>query len=257
MLWLVLGCGLSLAGPNPISANSGTPSVLRRVHVPILMYHYISNPPPDADAIRLDLSVSPDNFQQQMQWLKDKGYTAITPDDLVAAMTRGSQLPDRPVLITFDDGYLDAYTNALPVLKHFGFIGTFFVVTSWIDEGHSGYLSWEQAKEMVQEGMYVQNHTSEHKDMRNRDHDWLVYQILGAEESIEAHTGVRPRFFCYPSGEFDDAVMRELRAAGVVAAFTTNDGSYDYSDDLLRLPRVRIRGSTSLATFAQLLTWER
>src|SRR5258708_34307520 len=126
-----------------------------------------------------------------MQWLKDKGYNAITPDDLVAAMTRGSQLPDRPVLITFDDGYLDAYTNALPVLKHFGFVGTFFVVTTWIDEGHSGYLSWDQAKEMVQEGMYVQNHTSEHKDMRNSDHAWLVYQILVAEARITPHTVLR------------------------------------------------------------------
>src|SRR5258708_12608941 len=102
---------------------------------------------------------------------------------------------------------------------------------------------------MVQEGMYVQNHTSEHKDMRNRDHDWLVYQILGAEESIEAHTGVRPRFFCYPSGEFDDAVMRELRAAGVVAAFTTNDGSYGYSADLLLLPLSPIRSLTNSPPF--------
>jgi len=254
---LVLAFSVSAVAADPVSADGTGPLLLRRIHVPVLMYHYISNPPADADAIRLDLSVTPNNFEQQMQWLNAKGYTSITPDQLLAALTNGGPLPDHPVLITFDDGYIDDYTNALPTLKHFGFVATFFVVTSWIDQGLKEYLSWDQAKEMVQDGMSVQNHTVEHKDMRNRDHDWLVYQILGAEESIEAHTGVRPRFFCYPSGDFDDAVLRELRAAGVEAAFTTNDGAYDYSDDVLRLPRVRIHGSTSLETFAQLLTWER
>jgi peptidoglycan/xylan/chitin deacetylase (PgdA/CDA1 family) len=192
-----------------------------------------------------------------MTWLKQKGYTTITPDDLYEALRHGKKLPRLPVLLTFDDGYEDAYINAVPILSEFGFTGTFFVVTGWIDDNKDGYLSWLQAQEMVKEGMFIQNHSREHKDMRNRDHDWLVYQILGPEESIEAHTGVRPRFFCYPSGGYDDTVLRELDAAGVVAAFTENDSAFAYSDNMLRLPRMRIRGSTSLESFAYMMTWER
>jgi peptidoglycan/xylan/chitin deacetylase (PgdA/CDA1 family) len=231
--------------------------VLRRVHVPTLMYHYISNPPADADVYRLDLSVTPNHFRQQMQWLKENGYHTISPDDMAAALLRGKRLPDKPVLLTFDDGYIDAYQNAFPILREFGFKGTFFIVTKWVDEGRGGYLDWDQAKEMLRHGMSIQDHSRQHYDMRKRDHDWLVYDILGSLETIEAHTGIRPVFFCYPAGDFDVNVIKELKAAGFIAAFTTNDGTYAYSDDMLRLPRVRIRGSTSLASFAELLAWDR
>ncbi|MEP7285332.1 MAG: polysaccharide deacetylase family protein [Chloroflexota bacterium] len=241
-------------GKSPKTSSS---TLLRRVRVPILMYHYISVPPPDADKYRLDLSVTPDNFRRQMQWLKEHGYRTISPDDFMAAVERGKKLPDRPVLVTFDDGYIDAYTNAFPILRSVGFKGTFFIVTDWLDENKQGYLNWTQAKEMSQWGMSIENHSRRHEDMRKRDHDWLIYEILGPIESIEAHIGVRPLFFCYPAGQFDLNVVRELRAAGIEAAFTTNDGTYGYSDDMLRLPRVRIRGSTNLATFADLMSWER
>src|SRR5262249_9737715 len=150
----------------------------RRLRVPILMYHYISVAPRNSDIYRIDLSVSPNNFRDQMQWLKDKGYTTITPDDLFAALTQGAKLPSQPILLTFDDGYEDAYTSAFPILKEFGFTGTFFIVTGFIDAGDRNYLTWAQAKEMAEAGMSIQNHSRTHKDMRNRDHDWLVDQIV-------------------------------------------------------------------------------
>src|SRR5260221_14182040 len=125
--------GVSSAAPRT-SANADLPGtfVLRRVHVPILMYHYISTPPANSDKYRVDLSVTPDNFRHQMMWLKQKGYTTITPDDLYDALRHGKKLPNLPVLLTFDDGYEDAYTNALPILSEFGFTGTFNIVTGWL-----------------------------------------------------------------------------------------------------------------------------
>ncbi len=183
---------------------------LRRVHIPILMYHYISVPPDDADKFRLDLSVTPDNFRAQMKWLKELGYSTITPDDLVAALTEGHKLPNRRVLLTFDDGYEDAYINALPVLKEFGFTGTFFIVTRFVDENRNGYLTWKQVKEMIHDGMSIQNHSRRHYDMRGRTRDWLLYEIVGPLQTIEAQTGVRPRYFCYPSGQYDLETIRTL-----------------------------------------------
>ena len=248
---------VSLLTPEPATADFHSDGVLRRVRVPVLMYHYVSNPPHDSDVYRLDLSVTPANFRQQLQWLKDHDYQSITPDDMAAALLHGRRLPDRPMLLTFDDGYADAYDNAFPLLREFGFKGTFFIVTSWLDENRPGYLTWAQVKDMTDAGMSIQSHSRTHHDMRNHDHDWLVYEILGPMQTIEAHTGARPMFFCYPAGDFDLNVVRELRAAGVVAAFMTNDGTYDYSDDMLRLPRVRIRGSTSIAVFTDLIGWQR
>ena len=259
VLALVLLPGLllttrSMAG---MPIDTGWDGTLRRLRVPVLMYHYISVPPPDADPIRLDLSVRPDNFRKQMEWLRQKGYQTITPDELAAALLRGAALPTRPILLTFDDGYADAYTTAFPILKEMGFTGTFFVVSSFIDSGRGDYLTWTQAREMVEAGMYVQNHSRSHKDMRGRDHAWLADQIGVAQDRIEQSTGIRPRFFCYPSGEYDDTTVRELQSGGYMAAFTTNDGTFAYTDDMLRIPRVRIRGSTSLERFAYLIAWVR
>jgi peptidoglycan/xylan/chitin deacetylase (PgdA/CDA1 family) len=238
----------------PESVPDGT---LRRMRVPILMYHYISAPPSDADSVRLDLSVTPKNFRQQMGWLKDKGFTSITPNDLYAALTRGKRLPTHPVLLTFDDGYADAYTDAFPILKEFGFTGTFFVVSGFIDSGSSDYLTWKQAKEMAKAGMSIQNHSRTHKGMQGRDHDWLVDQIVVPRDRIEEEIGIRPRFFCYPSGYYDDDTIQELQDAGFVAAFTVADGTFAYTDDMMRLPRVRMHGTTTLAQFARLMTWIR
>ncbi len=245
----------------PIRSNAGISEdliwdgTLRRVRVPVLMYHYISVPPHTADAIRLDLSVTPENFHQQMQWLKDKGYHTITPDQLAAAMLRGAKLPPKPILLTFDDGYEDAFSNAFPILKEFGFTGTFFVVSDFVEK--EGYLTWAQAGQMAEAGMYIQDHSRSHKDLRNRDHDWLVSQIVMARDRIEAKTGIRPRFFCYPSGEYDDNVIHEVQAAGFIGAFTTNDGTFVYTDNMMQIPRVRIRGSASIDRFAYLMAWVR
>src|SRR3954470_7967316 len=101
-IFLLTGCLIALKGQSRADNVTSPDGTLRRIRVPVLMYHYISVPPPDADVYRKDLSVTPDNFRAQMQWLKEKGYTTITPDELVAALTRGTKLPDHPVLLTFD-----------------------------------------------------------------------------------------------------------------------------------------------------------
>jgi peptidoglycan/xylan/chitin deacetylase (PgdA/CDA1 family) len=239
------------------SAQPLNDTTLRHLRVPILMYHYISEVPDPADKLRVELSVPPDHFRQQMQWLKDHGFSTITPDDLNDALTAGKKLPAKPILLTFDDGYIDAYTNAFPILKEFGFTGTFFVITSRANSNAPGYFNWDQAREMVQGGMYVQIHSASHYDMRNRNHDWLVAEIVAPTHDIESHTGVRPKYFCYPSGKYDNAVIKELRAAGYIGAFTTSDGTYEVSDNMLRLPRVRVRGEFDLKTFGQLIDWVR
>jgi peptidoglycan/xylan/chitin deacetylase (PgdA/CDA1 family) len=250
---LVVGVILTIRA----NAAPATDTTLRHLRVPILMYHYISAAPDKEDKLRVDLSVPPEMFRQQMQWLKDNGYTTITPDDLADALTEGKKLPAKPILLTFDDGYIDAYMNAFQILKEFGFTGTFFVVTKWINNNSAGYINWDQAREMVKGGMVIQNHSYSHFDMGNRDHDWLIAEIVQPTQDIEKNIGIRPRFFCYPSGKYDNATIRELRAAGYVAAFTVNDGTYEVTDNMFRVPRVRIRGEFDLKTFGERIAWVR
>jgi peptidoglycan/xylan/chitin deacetylase (PgdA/CDA1 family) len=223
----------------------------RRIRVPILMYHYVSYPPPDADRYRLDLSVTPDQFAAQLGWLRDNGYTTVSLDDLYLALTEGYPLPPRPVILTFDDGYADAYDHAFRLLEQYDMVGTFFVVTEWIDQQRPGYLTWPQAREMAEAGMAIQSHSRTHPDLTNGcDYDCLVYQLLGSVQTIEAEIGVRPRFFCYPSGRYDPMVMEVLRQVDVVAAVTTQGGTLHVSDRPLELKRARVRGTTGLGEVA-------
>jgi peptidoglycan/xylan/chitin deacetylase (PgdA/CDA1 family) len=245
---------LAIAPRQATATGKHWDGVPRTTHVPILMYHYIDTPPADADRYLLDLTVTRKNFEQQVKWLKDQGYQSVTPDDLISALWEGKALPKKPVMLTFDDGYANAWYNAFPVLRKAGFSGTFFVVTDWLDQNRRGYLNWPLARIMSHYGMYIENHSRTHEDFRNRSHEWYLNEIVGPMKDIEQHTGVKPVFFCFPFGGYDDVAIHELEAAGVLAAFTENDSRYEYASNTMHMPRVRIRGSMTLEEFGQAVT---
>ena len=253
-LALLLVCWLLVAGLpwSPVARGDESPDATRRrIRVPVLMYHYISAPPPGADKYRLDLSVTPAQFAAQLAWLRASGYTTVTLGDLTDALTGGAPLPARPVILTFDDGYADAYAHAFPLLREAGMVGTFFVITEWLDNGQAGYLTWDQVREMAAADMAIESHSRSHRDLTaGCDYDCRVYQVLGSVETIAAEIGVRPRFFCYPGGRYDVAMFAVLRAAGIEAAVTTRGGTLHVSERLLELPRARVRGTTTLRDFA-------
>ncbi len=255
MLLLIapLASAQSVPAPPATHETSAWDGTLRRIRVPILMYHYISAPPADADVYRIDLSVPPELFRQHLALLSAEGYQTITFDDLYSALNTGSGLPAKPVILTFDDGYEDNYTAAFPLLREFGFSGTFFVMTAGPDLNSPNYMTWAQIAEMAAAGMQMESHTRDHPDLRGRDNDFLVYQLLGAEESLAAHTGQTPRVFAYPAGQYDDAVLSMLRSLGVKHAVTTAHGALHTTDGALELPRIRVRASTDTAVLAGLL----
>lgn len=242
--------------PSPTATATPVPQptpdgVARLLRVPILMYHYVSEPPPDADAIRRDLSVAPQQFAAQLAWLREAGYTSITLHELTLALQMGYALPERPVVLTFDDGYRDAYEQAFPLLQEHGFVGTFFLITSMADLGNPSYVTWEQVSEMSAAGMEMQAHCYSHVDLRDRSVDYLVWQVLGAKEAIEARTHVPVRFFCYPSGKYDGRVMQVLHSAGYWAAVTLLEGVEQRSTDPFEMQRIRVRGGYDVETIAR------
>jgi peptidoglycan/xylan/chitin deacetylase (PgdA/CDA1 family) len=217
------------------------------------MYHHISEPPPGADATRYDLSVTPKNFRAQLRYLQENGYHSITLNDLAVYLTLGEPLPPKPVILTFDDGYADAYSQAFPILKRFGFTGTFFLVSSQIDGKNPDFLSWDQVVEMHAAGMKFEPHSYDHPDMRNRGFEFVVFQILSPKQAIEARTGETCRFFAYPSGRYDQFVIDVLRSANFWGGVLTEQGATHTTGDLFTLHRVRIHGGDDLDMFVRML----
>jgi peptidoglycan/xylan/chitin deacetylase (PgdA/CDA1 family) len=225
----------------------------RTANVPILMYHYISVPPSPTDSLRVGLSVAPDAFDAQMNLLSERGFHSVTLLDVYTYLQNGQPLPANPIVLTFDDGYLDNYQFAFPILKKYGFVGTFFILSGPIDVGNPNYLTWDMVAEMSDSGLDIELHSRDHFDLRNRSFDFLVYQLIGGRQTIEAHTGKPIHFMAYPSGKYDAAVLRVLASADFWAAVTTQDGRNHSIADALTWTRIRISGRASLQGFAKTL----
>lgn len=241
--------------PLPTSSPTGTftPTPLptptltgHSVTIPILMYHYLSDPPPGADAIRRDLSVSPHLFESHLAYLRQAGYQTISFNDLIYALSQEAHLPPQSIIITFDDGYRDNYTNAFPLLRKYGYTATFFIFNYPIDSYNVDYLTWEMVIEMHRAGMEFGSHSYRHSDLSGKDVDFLVYEILGSKEAIEERIQEPVRFFSYPAGRYDELTIRVLESANFWAAATTQWGAQHSYRNRFELSRVRVRGNDTV-----------
>ncbi len=218
------------------------------VRVPILMYHYIRVPPDRAqDRIGWGLSTSPDDFRQQMDYLDEHGYHPVTLTELRAYLNGSQPLPDRPVVLTFDDGYADLYTQAFPVLKHHHFKAVAYIVSGFL--GRSGTnVTADQVREMDAYGIEVGAHTADHVDL-TRAGGSLTYEVSGSKAALEALVGHPVLDFCYPFGRYNAQVIQAVQAAGFQSATTTESGAAHTLNDRFAWSRVRVSGSESLDDF--------
>ena len=236
----------------PALEGDGT---LRRLQLPILMYHYVSALPPDADDVRIGLTLSPAIFRQHIEYLVNAGYHSVSLYEMDAALMSGAELPPNPVILTFDDGYAEHYNYVFPVLREFGMRGTFFVITQFADNSAENYLNWAQIEEMAAAGMSMEAHTKHHVDLRNRDYDYLVFEIVGSIESIQVHTGTDAQMFAYPVGRYDDSTLAVMKSTDVLRAVTTELGTWHTSDNRLQVSRMRITNETTVAGLIYLLNY--
>lgn len=202
--------------------------------VPILMYHYIRDYTNQDDQLGIGLSVSPSTFQNQLTLLKNSGYQSITLNQFASG-----SYPNKSVVITFDDGYEDHYTDAWPILKNAGMIGTFFVVKNFT--GKSGYLTQDQIREMRVGGMEIGGHSTSHKNLMN-----LSYEAA-AKDIAQSLVGT-DNVFCYPSGKYSPTTLEVVRDLKIRATVTTNYGIATDKSSLVELPRIRVKNGTDLLT---------
>ncbi len=202
--------------------------------VPIMMYHRISL----ADESPMN-TVSPKNFAKQMDFLKRNGYQVITMDDLIEGTKVRKKFPHKKVVITFDDGYRDNYKNAFPILKEYHFPAAIFLISD-LTGVSPNLLTWDQIKEMSQNGITFGSHTRHHVYLPEQSEAQLKDEIEGSKRVIEEHLGKPVYYFAYPSGGFSEHIKSLVAMAGYKAAFSTNRGYDRYNIDLYELNRIRI-----------------
>ena len=242
--------------PTPVPTPWPTPdshAAERVAHVPILMYHYVEPLPEDADELRVGLTVQPGIFRQQLAYLHARGYRSVSLYDLLYHLARGKTLPEKPIVFTFDDGYRGLYKHAFPHMQVFGYFGTVFLLTGLMDERQPAYLTWEMARELAAAGWNLEPHSKTHVQLSNRPFELVEFQVLGSMQTLQAHIGRQPRFFCYPSGRYDQQVIDYLRALGFWGAVTTEYGvEHDLSGAFV-WQRVRVPGRGSLSDLVEYL----
>jgi peptidoglycan/xylan/chitin deacetylase (PgdA/CDA1 family) len=213
--------------------------------VPILNYHVVGTPPPDAPFP--ELYVRRSDFAAQLRWLRRQGYQAVSLRRVYDYWRRGLALPSRPIVLSFDDGYPEDSTNVRPLLRRFHWPGVLnLAVQNVLDRK----LTIPQLRELVRSGWEIDAHSLTHPDLTTLDAAELRRQVAGSRLWIRRRLGVPVDFFCYPAGVYDGAVVRAVRAAGFRGATTTEPGIASPGDGLFTLDRIRMNGSDGVSGLA-------
>jgi len=230
--------------PIPAQVVSDAASVLARSEVPILCYHQLRDFRPSDSKTAKDYIVPVNRFQEQMKLLADSGYHSILPDQLYDYLAYGKALPEKPVMITFDDTRLEHFTVAVPEMNKYGFKGVFFIMT--VSLNRPGYMTREQVKQLADEGHTVGLHTWNHKNVKTyTEEDWPV-QIEKPMAQLKQITGKPVDYFAYPFGLWNKPALEKIKEHGFKSAFQLS-ARRDESQPLFSIRRIIVPGEWSAA----------
>ena len=215
--------------------------------VPVFMYHKI-NPIVPSGAVGHDLTLTPDQFEAQLRYLRAARVRTLTASELVAALERG-EAPRRAAVLTFDDGYADNATYALPLLRQYGVRATFFIITGTI--GTPNHLSWRQLRALRDAGMEIAAHGTRHIDLTELGKSGQRGIAGGCILKLTRFLGVRPQVYAYPGGAYNATTLSVMREAGLKAAFTSRPGYVASLRRRYELPRFRVHHADAERFFAR------
>jgi peptidoglycan/xylan/chitin deacetylase (PgdA/CDA1 family) len=233
--------------PPPTAAPAPEPRVVHPHNqpVPILMYHVVGTAPPGAPFPTLYVRRA--DFAGQLAWLRAHGFHAVSLHRVYDYWRRGYALPPRPVVLTFDDGYREDFTNVRPLLAERHWPGVLnLAVRNLLD----GKLTVAQIRLMIRQGWEVDAHTINHLDLTTLGAAALRHEVAGSRHWIRRRFHVPVDFFCYPSGRYDERVLAAVRSAGFLGATIEGFGAASPRDGLLTLPRIRVDGSDGVSGLA-------
>ena len=210
--------------------------------IPVLLYHEVA----DYSNVDPALFTTLNRFRQHMIAISGAGYTTITLDDYYDHIHNGKPLPQKPIIITFDDGYLGNYLYAFPVLKALGMKATIFVITDSVENENVTYehFSWAQAREMVDSGLIsIQSHTKSHQDLSLLEHRYALAEMVCSRNAIERNLGTECRYLAFPYGSYNDYVYGLAKLAGYrLSLKVTDKGVNRPSDGDVPLTRLTVSG---------------
>ena len=211
--------------PPPVKSAGAPP------HITVLNYHKVDN-------MDISLSVTPADFTEQMRYLAENDYKTIDIEEFYAGLTGEKELPNNPVLITFDDGYKDNFVNAYPILQKFGFKATVFVISDFV--GLKNYMTWDDLREMSANGISIESHTATHKSLTDLTDEQLKQELAESKKRIESELHREVNFLAYPTGAYNLHIAGLVKDAGYKAAFTVKYGNVDGASNVYAIERVPI-----------------
>lgn len=231
-LYILIGTAVLLIGTAATWAAHLLADSENGIKVTVLNYH-------KTEDVHNSLSVPPAEFDAQMKFLWEHNYHTISPDELYSSLSGNAELPENPVLITFDDGYEDNYLYAYPILQKYGFKATIFVISGYVGvQPH--YITWQQAREMRDYGFNIESHTVSHRSMTDLTDEELKTELVESKKKIEAEMGHTVNFMAYPTGTYNLHIAQLVKDAGYKAAFTIKYGNVDKGSNVYALERVPI-----------------
>ena len=232
-----------------------------RQSIPVILYHQLKDPADESDKVTVN------NFEQQIAYLHNNNFTTITPENFYQWQKDNFTMPERPVIIYFDDGWSDVYDHALPILKQYGYAGTVALVAYYADQmsygDWTGYMTWDQLRELQNNGWEIASHGFEHLHMTSLSEAEFRYQLNYSREEIENELGRKPTSFVFP---YHDANIPYTAICGEYYDLCWTYGSRDtfpyytlYTDDghaYQGLKRITIYNTTTMQTFQKMFARE-
>lgn len=224
--------------PPEVTRSFPKPPLSQSVRVPILLYHYVENVSDKRDTMRVSLNIPPHIFASQVQTLKNANFTFMMASELGDVLDGKKNLPNRPVLLTFDDGYRDFYTDVFPILKKHRVKATQYVISGVI--GKPNYMSGSQIKEILKSGLVeIGAHTVHHVSLSAKLFPVVQYEVKKSKADLEKNYKIKVVSFAYPNGEFDQQAISIVKNAGFETAVSTVPGIDQSQNNRYFLYRLR------------------
>lgn len=238
VVWLLCGRGLSAWAE--VSLPEASPDV-EPGYATVLVYHRFD------ESRYLSTNIDCDAFERQLAWLRQQDATVLTAGELVGCLRRGEPLPPKTLVLTVDDAYLSFYQRALPLLRRYGYAATLFVNTDSV--GQPGYMSWEQLRLAVAQGIEIGNHSASHAAFvellaqgGEAGRQQVAQDLMRAQQQLRTHLGRAAKLFAYPYGEYSPEYAELLVSLGFDAAFGQQSGPVAVTAALFSLPRFPMGG---------------
>lgn len=220
------------------------------VGVPVLYYHSVL---PDSEVTTPnEVTISPQKLKEELKIVKDLGYTTLTLSELTDYLNNNMPIPEKSIVITFDDGYTDNYVHAFPILKELDMKATIFMIAAEVDNG-GYYMSSSQLKEMSDYGIDIASHTDHHVYLDSLSYDKQLKELKDSKEKLEKILGKEVTSIAYPYGNYNENTKKAAVAAGYTLAFTTNKGLAKRTNNKVELNRIYVSSNYSLELFKERL----